>query len=327
MNTPDPLTEAFFSSTAAGPLAAHHAALRDALQQHYHGKKHGRQVEWDTALAHLPVVVPSQYSLGPEGVSIGTAADMPLPKAEFTAALQAFSPWRKGPWQLFGVDIQTEWRSDWKWQRLQPHISSLAGRTVLDIGCGNGYHLFRMAAAGAALAIGIDPTRLFLYQFQVCKQYLPALAAHLLPLRSEQLPAFGCFDTVFSLGVLYHRRSPIDHLTELGTFLRPGGELVLETLVVPGDEQTLLVPAERYAKMANVWFLPAVAMLEIWLRRAGFVNIRTVDIDQTSMGEQRSTEWMTFQSLNDFLDPADPSRTVEGYPAPRRAIVLAEKPA
>jgi hypothetical protein len=131
-------------------------------------------------------------------------------------------------------------------------------------------------------------------------------------------------------GILFGRavpsRSPIDHLTELGGFLRPGGELVLETLVVPGDEHTVLVPADRYAKMSNVWFLPAVPMLETWLRRAGFVNIRTVDVDQTSILEQRRTDWMTFHSLEDFLDPADPNKTFEGYPAPRRAITIAEKP-
>ncbi len=334
----DTLTERFFSATAlhttqVGNLAKHHQALAAALQREYADRKHGRQAEWDDAFAKLPAVEPSTYSLGPDGVRIGIAADLSLPGlseddsvAMLQAQLQQFSPWRKGPWQLFGVDIDTEWHSDWKWQRLRPHITPVKGRTVLDIGCGNGYHLFRMADEGAALALGIDPTRLFLYQFHIAKQYVPALPIHLLPLRSEHLPAFNLFDTVFSLGVLYHRRSPIDHLTELGGFLRPGGELVLETLVVPGDEHTVLVPADRYAKMSNVWFLPAVPMLETWLKRAGFVNIRTVDVDQTSILEQRRTDWMTFHSLEDFLDPADPNKTFEGYPAPRRSITIAEKP-
>jgi tRNA (mo5U34)-methyltransferase len=134
------------------------------------------------------------------------------------------------------------------------------------------------------------------------------------------------FDTVFSMGVLYHRRSPLDHIAELFSALKPGGELILETLVVEGDVTTVLMPADRYAAMRNVFFLPATEMLELWLRRIGFVDVRTVDVCITTVEEQHSTEWMTFQSLSDFLDPADPSRTIEGYPAPCRATLIARRP-
>ena len=182
-----------------------------------------------------------------------------------------------------------------------------------------------MLGAGAKLALGIDPTRIFLYQFHAVQRLLAPNNAHLLPLRSEHLPAFGCFDTVFCLGVLYHRRSPIDHLQELFSYLRPGGELVLETLVVPGDKYTILVPADRYAKMANVWFLPSTEALENLLQRVGFEDVRTVDINQTSIQEQQATEWMTFHSLEQFLDPNNPKLTVEGYPAPLRATLIATK--
>jgi len=128
------------------------------------------------------------------------------------------------------------------------------------------------------------------------------------------------------MGVLYHRRSPFDHLKELKGALRPGGELVLETLVVPGEAHRVLVPDDRYARMRNVWFLPSAPELVRWLVRAGFKNVRTVDINQTSIKEQRATPWMTYQSLQDFLDPSDLNRTVEGYPAPTRAILVANKP-
>ena len=56
------------------------------------------------------------------------------------------------------------------------------------------------------------------------------------------------------MGVLYHRRSPIDHLLELKGCLQTGGELVLETLVIDGGLGEVLVPENRYAKMRNVWF-------------------------------------------------------------------------
>ncbi|MBT5788985.1 MAG: tRNA 5-methoxyuridine(34)/uridine 5-oxyacetic acid(34) synthase CmoB, partial [Gammaproteobacteria bacterium] len=249
------------------------------------------------------------------------------PNADFEDVLSMFLPWRKGPFQVGKTLVDTEWRSDWKWQRISRHIEPLEGKQVLDIGCGNGYHLFRMLGAGADLALGIDPTILFNYQFSLFQRLSQPNRAYLLPLRSEHLPQFGGFDTVFSLGVLYHRRSPIDHLKELLSFAKPGGELVLETLIVEGDQNTLLIPRDRYAKMANVWFIPSTSMLELMLRRAGFIDVKTVDVNVTSLEEQRATRWMQFQSLEDYLDPTDKTKTVEGYPAPARAILTARKPA
>ncbi len=62
------------------------------------------------------------------------------------------------------------------------------------------------------------------------------------------------------------------------------------------------------------------------MRRAGFTDVRCVDVSHTTVEEQRSTEWMRFQSLGDFLDPSDPTRTVEGLPAPMRAVIVGRKP-
>jgi tRNA (mo5U34)-methyltransferase len=317
--------EVFFEFTKNSNLEQFHPQLRHVLQQHYELKNHGRSIEWDRALESMPQIECADYSFTDDSVCIVKPEHLALDSMEYKQHLKAFMPWRKGPWNLLGVEIQTEWHSDWKWQRIEPHISPLEGRQVLDIGTGNGYFLFRMLGAGASLALGIDPTRIFLYQFHAAQRLLPANGAYLLPLRSEHLPAFGCFDTVFCLGVLYHRRSPIDHIQELMSYLRPGGELVLETLVVPGDINTILVPSERYAKMANVWFLPSTEALENMLRKVGLENVRTVDVSQTTTAEQRATEWMTFHSLADFLDPNDPSRSIEGHPAPLRATLVATK--
>ena len=128
------------------------------------------------------------------------------------------------------------------------------------------------------------------------------------------------------MGVLYHRRSPLDHLLELKSCLRPGGELILETLIVDGDESTVLIPKERYAQMRNVWFIPSAAMLLLWLQRLGFKNARVVNVCATSVEEQRTTAWTPYNSLNDFLDPENPALTVEKYPAPLRAIFIANAP-
>ncbi len=313
----------FFNATAATPLGDFHPTLGKELETFYNSQIHGRRQEWDKALAALPHLTTHHFNLASDCVEIGEATEL---NSSIESGLRQFHPWRKGPFSFFGTKIDTEWRSDWKWQRIQPHITDLDGRTVLDIGCGNGYHLFRMLGDGASLAVGVDPTRLFLYQFHVARSFMPAIPAYLIPLRSEHLPAFNLFDTVFSLGVLYHRRSPIEHLMELFSFLRPGGEVVLESLIIDGDRDTVLIPKDRYAKMANVWFLPSTDALELWLYRAGFREIRTIDVTRTSTDEQRATSWMTFQSLSDFLDPNDPGLTAEGLPAPQRAILIAQKP-
>ena len=247
--------------------------------------------------------------------------------ADRKALLLKLAPWRKGPFHVGGVAIDSEWRSDLKWSRVVGQIAPLDGRTVLDVGCGNGYYALEMRKAGADLVIGIDPTLLFVMQFVAVNVFAKDPAVFVLPLRLEELPAAKhAFDTTFSMGVLYHQRSPIEHLRQLKTTLRRGGQLVLETIFVPGEESYACTPADRYARMRNVWLLPTIAELTTWLRRSGFRDIDVLDTSITSVDEQRSTEWMTFESLREALDPDDPSRTVEGWPAPRRVVVTATNP-
>lgn len=288
-------------------------------------RQHGDIPRWRAAVDELPEIEPSLVEL--QGSSVTAAGDaLQLHQIEtLKEMLLRLSPWRKGPYHLHGVTIDTEWRSDWKWDRILPHIRPLGDRCVLDIGCGNGYHVWRIAGEGARLVLGIDPNWLFMHQFAAVRHFVgDNWPAWLLPLGVDQLPADKlAFDTVFSMGVFYHRRSPIDHLLQLKSFLKPGGELVLETLVIEGDEGEVLLPADRYAQMRNVWFLPSPPTLVRWMERVGFRDVRVVDLNRTGVDEQHSTEWMQFESLPDFLDPADHSRTVEGYPSPLRAVLIA----
>lgn len=300
--------------------------LQQRLPQMFAPASRREVAEWRSVLQALPHIIPAYVELQ-ERVEIGRADDLGEGCCgELVAQLKTFQPWRKGPFRLFGVEIDTEWRSDWKWDRLLPHIQPLTGRNVLDVGCGNGYHGWRMRGAGAAFVLGIDPYMTFVMQFLVMQRYLKDPQHHLLPLRMEELPAsMGCFDSVFSMGVLYHRRSPLDHLMELKGCLRSGGELILETLVVEGGLGFVLMPEGRYAKMRNVWFIPSVDTLKLWMQRTGFKNVSCVDINRTSLEEQRRTEWMREESLADFLDPLDQSTTIEGHPAPLRAIFTATR--
>ena len=294
---------------------------------------HGNYGAWVEVVENLPQIVASGVDLL-EGVRVGSAEDCDdATRAALRQQLMQLHPWRKGPFELFGLPVETEWRSDWKWDRLVEAIAPLDGRRVLDVGCGNGYHCWRMMGREARQVIGIDPMVLYVMQFQAIKALLGAAAApfapavHLLPVGIEALPEkSAAFDSVFSMGVLYHRRSPFDHLYELRHALHSGGELILETLVIDGAFDEVLVPQDRYAQMRNVWFIPSVLTLESWLKKVKFRNVRLVDVTATTVEEQRSTEWMTFNSLADFLHPDDPRRTIEGHPAPLRAIFVAEAP-
>ena len=318
------------TAIADGPLEVWAKELPHQLEQALSVERWGDMPGWQLALENLPQVETSQIELK-DGMTLGQPGDCnDQTREQLKEALMGLHPWRKGPYNLFGLHIDTEWRSDWKWDRVIPHLAPLKDRLVLDVGCGNGYHCWRMLGEGANRVIGIDPSNKFVHQFYAIKHYTKdatgkALPIDVLPLGIEQLPAeLKAFDTVFSMGVLYHRKSPMDHLRELKDCLLPGGQLVLETLVIEGDLGEVLVPEGRYAKMRNVWFLPSVETLLSWMRKCGLKNPRIVDISKTSFEEQRSTEWMRFDSLPSFLDQDDDSLTTEGYPAPIRAVFVAE---
>lgn len=289
-------------------------------------ERYGDLPRWRKALTSLPDITPTDIHLNSARVGVD-GSPTPGEYAALETSLRQLHPWRKGPYELFGLHIDTEWRSDWKWQRLLPGLHPLEGRRVLDVGCGSGYHCWRMLGAGASEVIGIDPTPLFVLQFKALQKYLQQSGIHVLPVGIEAVPTkLRAFDTVFSMGVLYHRRSPIDHLTDLRDALVTGGQLVLETLALEGDATTAMVPPGRYAKMGNVWFLPSPEALIQWLSKVGFHNPTLIDLNQTSIEEQRQTDWMRFHSLANFLHPEDSRRTIEGHPAPLRAIVTATAP-
>lgn len=303
---------------------------------------------YQASVARLPTMSVDAVRLDSDVLTIEATLSESQRK-QATALLKQLMPWRKGPFQI-GSDldgknkddenkdnenksepifIDTEWHSDWKWQRVAPHLSLLKGRRILDVGGGSGYHGWRMAGAGADTVIIIDPSCLFYHQFMAIRHFVGSgdgYCTHYIPVPLEALPEHSqLFDTVFSMGVLYHRQSPFEHLQQLRGQLVKGGELVLETLVIEGDANTVLVPHNRYAQMNNVYFLPSVAALVGWLEKVGFTEVRCVDVAVTSIEEQRKTEWMNYHSLADFLDPNDSTKTIEGYPAPMRATLIAKR--
>ncbi len=311
-------------------------------------RRHGDYPSWQDAIDKLPQLSPARIRLDTDTVQIGCPDDCsPAQRAIIRQQLQRLLPWRKGPFNLFGVDLDAEWRADLKWRRLQRRITPLSGRAVLDVGCGNGYYGWRMLGAGAARVLGADPTLRYVMQQRAVAKYLPDAPFQILPFSLEDLPEQAArirqppctadgtattpllphegFDTVFSMGVIYHRRDPENHLRELRQWLRPGGELVLESLIIDTRHGAVLHPQGRYAKMRNIRAIPSVNTLQGWLSDAGFTTIDIADISRTTSAEQRVTEWTFEQSLADFLDPQNPTLTIEGHPAPQRAMLICRR--
>ena len=282
---------------------------------------HGDFDRWQQALDALPILKPASRDLGDVVTVEGKAKRAQLD--QLRAALMELHPWRKGPFNLFGVEIDCEWRSNWKWHRVAPHIGPLNGATILDVGSGNGYYGWRMLQSGAKLVVGVDPTVLFCMQHLAVNRYLKNNRNWVVPLKFEELPG-AQFDVVFSMGVLYHQRDPHAHLQRLFDFTKPGGRVVVESLVVRGVPT--LHPTGRYARMGNVHAVPSTDELCDWLRGAGFEGEKLVDVSTTTIDEQRSTSWMRFESLAEALDPDNPTLTLEGYPAPTRGVAVAAKP-
>jgi tRNA (mo5U34)-methyltransferase len=283
--------------------------------------KNGNLPRWMEAYKNLPVVEPERVELNCSAVTCSATLDSGAAQS-VEKALRALAPWRKGPFQIFDTFVDAEWRSNQKWERLTPHLD-LENKLVLDVGCGNGYYGWRMLGRGARCVIGLDPSLLYVMQHATIRRCLgEGLPNFVLPAPDTILPEnLRIFDTVFSMGVLYHRKSPIEHLQALAHALKPKGEVILETLIIEGGDREVLIPSDRYAMMKNVWFLPSCGLLCKMMEKCGFEEVRTLDVTPTTVEEQRSTEWMTFDSLPQFLNPEDPRFTVEGYPAPLRAVV------
>jgi tRNA (mo5U34)-methyltransferase len=333
------LFEPFFAHWSRTSASAWVPRLRELTRDRLQAPRHGDWSQWLAWIEQLRLI--GEQARGAQAVflnqpCVSVAGAQPLEasaRADVRQALMGLHPWRKGPFCLHGIHIDAEWRSDWKWARLVRSLGdgsddALEGALVLDIGCGNGYYGYRALGAGARLVLGIDPGLRFVAQFLAVNHFFGSDRLAVLPLADDDLEDLvgdlgPGVDLLLSMGVLYHRRDPQRHLRTLQRLLRPGGRLLLETLVLDSATDTALEPPGRYARMRNVYAVPSVSRVTRWLRETGFQHVKLVDLTSTTSAEQRRTEWMRFQSLADFLDPADVTRTIEGHPAPIRAMLLA----
>ena len=281
-------------------------------------------------LQQLPEAGVSTKDYHGDRVVLGAWNDLPdqADRAKLEAHLKALMLWRKGPFDLLGFPIDAEWQSHMKWNRILKHRPNLRGKKVVDIGASSGYYMFRMLDLSPEWVLGIDPGYKFYFQFHTLQHYAREENLYYEPLKLEDLDLFPeCFDTVFCMGILYHQKSPVKALNILHRCLNPGGELYLETLIWPGDMPDVYSPYPTYAKMPNVYFLPTLPTLKAWMKQSGYSTCEVMDVTQTGTEEQRTANYCPppAQSLGDFLDPEDPNRTVEGYPAPTRALLYVRR--
>ncbi|MBU0651215.1 tRNA 5-methoxyuridine(34)/uridine 5-oxyacetic acid(34) synthase CmoB, partial [bacterium] len=266
-------------------------------------KQSFNNVKFSEVIENLPKIAPSFIDLNSSSIVIGKESDCDFEtRQNLEVLMRKLHPWRKGPFTLFGMHIDSEWRSDIKWDRLKNYIKPLKDKLVLDVGCGNGYYCLRMAGQDAKFVIGIDPGLVYVYQFHAINHFIKQNIASVFPLALEDMPDADLFDTVFSMGILYHKKDPMSHLKKLRSQIVYGGELALETLVVDGAKGYVFVPGDRYAKMKNVHNIASCLTVEDWLFKSGFKNIRCINITKTTPEEQRVTNWFGEGSLVDFLD-------------------------
>ena len=245
---------------------------------------------------------------------------------EIESIAKSLGKWRKGPYHLGPLHIDSEWRSDIKWDKISKKIPSLGDKIILDIGCNNGYFMFQMEKQRPKSVLGIDPVNYCEAQFNFLQHFMKSPNLFFEMLGINDVSAFSdLFDGIFNMGIIYHHPNPIDQLKRCHQALRKGGFIVLESITIPGNQSIALFPEDRYAKMRNVWFVPTQKCLESWLHKAKFKNIELAFDTKLTSNEQRVTTWSPGASLMDFLDPEDNSLTVEKYPAPRRAALIAYK--
>lgn len=282
-------------------------------------------INYSQILQELPQISNSRINLSKKEISISNEIAVEK-KNQIERACQELIPWRKGPFDLFDIEIDAEWRSDLKWDRIAPHLKNLEKKTILDIGCNNGYFMFKMLEQSPELILGIDPVVHCQTQFKLIQHFLRAPNIYHELLGVEHLPLFeNMFDLILSMGIIYHHRHPIQQLLDLKNALRPNGMAIIETIGIPGEESFALFPEDRYAKMRNVWFVPTMNCFLNWIKRAKFTNVEIISDTLLTDEEQRITPWSPQQSLSDFLDGQDKTKTIEGCPAPRRFCVKAVK--
>jgi SAM-dependent methyltransferase len=144
------------------------------------------------------------------------------------------------------IQLDSRTRSPLTRQRLerclgQP-VEFLAGKTVLECGCGAGRFTEVLVAAGACVH-ALDLSR----AVDANRQNIGAPANYVIAQADLMRPPFPAeaFDVVFCLGVLQHTPSPESSVRALYRMVKPGGMLVVDHYTWELSIMTKLAPVYR----------------------------------------------------------------------------------
>ena len=293
--------------------------LLNSYNENPYGIKKDRRIDsWNKIITSLPKLQDTKVDFNKEVLISGNWKEQKRKKAK--ELLLELIPWRKGPFEIGDISIDAEWRSNLKWERFLELNIELSGKTILDVGSGNGYYGFRMLGQGVDSVVCLEPNLFHLTQFIAINNFAKSEQIRMIPKRIEELTFTDeCFDLIFSMGVLYHHREPEDHLKLLCSHLKEEGTIILETLIIPEEYGEVLIPEANYANMPNVRFLHTKIGFEKLTKQAN-LNIASISSPcKTTIEEQRTTLWMPFKSLSDGLN-VEKDLTIEGLPRPERVF-------
>lgn len=157
--------------------------------------------------------------------------------------------------------------------RLQ-HLASLklplAGKRVLDAGCGVGHHTDFYRKLGCAV-VGVDGRAENITEMG--KLY-PHVEGHAIDVQRESLEALGSFDVVHCYGLLYHLENPVGALRHLSQICR--GLLLIETMICDSLKPLALLKAETKSfdqALQGIGCRPSPAFIALTLNRLGFPHL------------------------------------------------------
>jgi len=143
----------------------------------------------------------------------------------------------------------------------------LAGKTVLDAGCGVG-HLTNILHQHGCRVVGVEGRD---ENIQAMRQRYPHIPVYQADVQNDDLTGLGRFEVVFSFGLLYHTEDPVRVLRNLAAVCDE--LLILETIICDSDQPVMVLADEPWTVNQALTALacrPSPAFVAMALNRIGF---------------------------------------------------------